>query len=190
MLIFISLFVLVGMMTLFTWFYNRQRWNNLGSATVETELNNEPNSNRHKRSGSIHKSVFNNFSSHMIYVINIMTNQGKRFAIFLVVTVAKFLMLIHTNCYLGCQEAFSRTSFRLLTGVWVLCAMVLVNSYTGIVTSSLTTPKMNPSIESFEDLAASSEIGVVLRHDTSIGEQILVKSKPFNSLLVFIKEIL
>jgi cytochrome oxidase assembly protein ShyY1 len=43
MLIFISLFVLVGMMTLFTWFYNRQRWNNLGSATVETELNNEPN---------------------------------------------------------------------------------------------------------------------------------------------------
>ncbi|XP_046657326.1 glutamate receptor ionotropic, kainate glr-3-like isoform X4 [Daphnia pulicaria] len=148
MLIFISLFVLVDMMTLFTWFYNRQRWNNLGSATVETELNNEPNSNRHKRSGSIHKSVFNNFSSHMIYVINIMTNQG-------------------------CQEAFSRTSFRLLTGVWVLCAMVLVNSYTGIVTSSLTTPKMKPSIGSLEELAASKDIGVLIRHDTSIGEQIL-----------------
>jgi hypothetical protein len=91
---------------------------------------------------------------------------------------------------IGGREAFSRNSFRVLAGVWVLCATVLVNSYTGIVTSSLTTPKMNPSIESFEDLAASSEIGVVLRHDTSIGEQILVKSKPFNSLLVFIKEIL
>ncbi|XP_046454085.1 ionotropic receptor 93a-like isoform X2 [Daphnia pulex] len=130
MLIFISLFVFVGMMTLFTWFYNRQRWNNLGSATA------------------IQKSVFNYFSSHMIYVINIMTNQG-------------------------CQEAFSRTSFRLLTGVWVLCAMVLVNSYTGIVTSSLTTPKMKPSIGSLEELAASRDIGVLIRHDTSIGEQIL-----------------
>jgi ionotropic glutamate receptor len=85
-------------------------------------------------------------------------------------------MLIHTNCYLGCKEAFNRTSFRLLTGVWVLCAMVLVNSYTGIVTSSLTTPKMKPSIGSLEELAASKEIGVLLRHDTSIGEQILVKS--------------
>ncbi len=77
MLIFISLFVVVGMMTHFTWFYNRQRWNNFGSATVETESNNQPNSDGHKRSGSIQKSVFNNFSSHMIYVINTMTNQGK-----------------------------------------------------------------------------------------------------------------
>lgn len=84
MLIFISLFVFVGMMTHFTWFYNRQRWNNLGSATVETESpkNNQPNSDDHIRSGSIQKSVYNNFSSHMIYVINIMTNQGKRYSIF------------------------------------------------------------------------------------------------------------
>lgn len=87
---------------------------------------------------------------------------------------------------IGGREAFSRNSFRVLAGVWVLCATVLVNSYTGIVISSLTKPKMKPSIESFEDLAASSEIGVVLRHDTSIGEQILVnKSKPFNFLLIF-----
>nr|CAH0101214.1 unnamed protein product [Daphnia galeata] len=52
----------------------------------------------------------------------------------------------------------SRTSFRVLTGVWVLAAMVLVNSYTGIVTSSLTTPKMKPSIDSLEELAARSNI--------------------------------
>ena len=55
--------------------------------------------------------------------------------------------------------------------------MVLVNSYTGIVTSSLTTPKLKPSIDSLEELAASKQIAVLIRFDTSLGEQILVNSK-------------
>ena len=58
-----------------------------------------------------------------------------------------------------------------------MCAMVLVNSYTGIVTSSLTTPKLKPSIDSLEELAASKQIAVLIRFDTSLGEQILVNSK-------------
>ena len=52
--------------------------------------------------------------------------------------------------------------------------MVLVNSYSSIVTSSLTVPKMKPSIDSLEDLAASEDVDVVLRSDVSTGEQILV----------------
>lgn len=51
---------------------------------------------------------------------------------------------------------------------------MLVNSYSGIVISSLTVPKMKPSIDSLEDLANNQEVGVLLRHDVSIGEQILV----------------
>ncbi|XP_057378523.1 glutamate receptor ionotropic, delta-2-like [Daphnia carinata] len=73
----------------------------------------------------------------------------------------------------GGRETFGYYSFRVLAGIWVLCATVLVNSYTGIVISSLTTPKTKPSIDSFEDLAASSDTQIVLRHDTSIGELIL-----------------
>jgi hypothetical protein len=38
---------------------------------------------------------------------------------------------------------------------------------------------MKPSIGSLEELAASKDIGVLLRHDTSIGEQILVNSFNF-----------
>ena len=75
---------------------------------------------------------------------------------------------------IGGREVNSRLSFRVLAGVWVLCAMVLVNSYTGIVTSSLTTPKMKPSIDSFEDLVASKETGIVLRSNTPMLVQILV----------------
>ena len=62
----------------------------------------------------------------------------------------------------------------MLAAFWLLCATVLVLSYSSMVISSLTVPKMKPTINSFEDLAASQDVGVVLRHDVSIGEQILV----------------
>ena len=74
----------------------------------------------------------------------------------------------------GCREQCDRYSFRILAGFWVLVGMVLVNSYSGIVISSLTVPKMKKSIESLEDWAASDEVGVVLRLDVIPGEQILV----------------
>lgn len=75
----------------------------------------------------------------------------------------------------GGREAVSRFSFRVLAGAWVLCAMVLVNSYTGIVTSALTTPRMKQPINTLEELAVSNEVKIVLRSDTAIGVQILVK---------------
>ncbi len=56
-------------------------------------------------------------------------------------------------------------------------AMVLVNSYSSIVISSLTVPKMMPPIETLEDLAASKDVQIIVRHDTLIGEQILVSEK-------------
>ena len=79
-------------------------------------------------------------------------------------------------------EPNDRHSYRILAGFWLLGAMVLVNSYSGIVISSLTVPKMKPSIDSFEDLANSNEVGLVLRYDTYMGEQILVGNKIFVQL--------
>lgn len=77
--------------------------------------------------------------------------------------------------HLGSRETLNKfSSFRVLAGFWLLGAMVIVNSYSGIVISSLTVPTMKPGIDSFEDLAASKDVGVVLRYDVSIGEQILV----------------
>ena len=61
-----------------------------------------------------------------------------------------------------------------MAGFWVLVGMVLVNCYSGIIISSLTVPKMKPAVESFEDLAKSEDVGVILRSDTVIGQQILV----------------
>ncbi|XP_057374712.1 ionotropic receptor 93a-like [Daphnia carinata] len=102
----------------------------------------------HERIKSNGQNMLSYFSSSVIYVINTMTNQG-------------------------CKEAFGRHSFRILVGFWLLGAMVLVNSYAGIVISSLTVPKMKPPIETLEDLAASKDVSLIIRHDVSIGEQIL-----------------
>jgi hypothetical protein len=71
--IFISLFFVVGTMTFFTWFYKR---NNLVDAIVDTESNDGARVNHPVR------RITDIFSSHMIYVINIMTNQGRDRIIF------------------------------------------------------------------------------------------------------------
>ena len=65
-------------------------------------------------------------------------------------------------------------SFRILIGGWLLAAMVLVNSYSSIVVSSLTLPKMKPAVNSFEDLAANNEVSLILREDLVVGQEILV----------------
>ena len=60
-------------------------------------------------------------------------------------------------------------------GVWILIATVLVNSYSGTVVSYLTVPKMKPLINTFEDLAASKDVAILVREDVVIGQQIMVE---------------
>ena len=75
----------------------------------------------------------------------------------------------------GGSVAIARLSFRVLVGVWLLVAMVLVNSYSGTIISYLTVPKMKPSINTFEDLVSSEDnIQLVLLADTVIAQQIQV----------------
>ena len=55
--------------------------------------------------------------------------------------------------------------------------MVLVNSYSSTIISYLLVTKMKPSINTFEDVVTSQEIGIVLRQDFVIGKQILASSQ-------------
>ena len=70
-----------------------------------------------------------------------------------------------------------RESFRILIGFWLLAALVLVNSYSGTLVSSLTAPTMKPSINSLEDLTTSTDVSLVLRGDQVLGQQIMVPHK-------------
>ena len=92
-------------------------------------------------------------------------------------TLNSMVLNMDSCLVIGCREGNSRHSFRLVAGVWVLVGMVMVNSFSGTLISSLTVPKMKPSIKTFQDLAASQDVEIVLRDDTGIGNQILVGQK-------------
>jgi ionotropic glutamate receptor len=47
--------------------------------------------------------------------------------------------------------------------VWLLLTTVLINSYSGTVISYLTVPKMKAPIETFEDLIACEDVGIILQ---------------------------
>jgi hypothetical protein len=68
----------------------------------------------------------------------------------------------------------SRFNFKIIIGSWLLAAMVLEKCYSGTVVSYLTAPRMIPSINNFEDLAASEDVGVLVLDNTFIGQQIMV----------------
>jgi hypothetical protein len=74
MSVFISLIFVIGAMTFFTWLYNRRNTDTQSSCTTRqtVAINNRP-------SGDLtgQRSTFSFMGSHMIYVINTMTNQGK-----------------------------------------------------------------------------------------------------------------
>ena len=61
-----------------------------------------------------------------------------------------------------------------MAGFWALVGMVLVNCYSGIIISSLTVPKTKPAVESYQGLAKSEDVDVLLRSDTIFAQQMLV----------------
>lgn len=77
-------------------------------------------------------------------------------------------------CVIGGTDPIRQWSFRLLVGGWLLAALVLVNSYSGTVISFLTVPRMKAKINTFEDLAASRDVGMILYRDIIITQQIKV----------------
>ncbi|XP_046447218.1 glutamate receptor ionotropic, delta-2-like [Daphnia pulex] len=122
-LIYITIHAVVASMTFFTSIYFKISINGREVSTI---------------SGG--RTVYDRVSYYMIYVFNIMTNQGNT---------------IHV----------SRLSFRILVGSWLLVATVLVYSYSSTVVSHLTIVVTKPHINSLEDLAASKDVGLLLLAD-------------------------
>ena len=53
--------------------------------------------------------------------------------------------------------------------------VVIINSYTGNLTSYLTIPALKPIPNSFEELAASKDISLIVDHKSVLAEQILAR---------------
>jgi ionotropic glutamate receptor len=75
---------------------------------------------------------------------------------------------------LGFYINIQRSSYRLLVGFWLLAATVLVNSYSGTLVSSLTMTKLKPTVNSLEDLAASSDLTMTVNVNSIVAQTIMV----------------
>ena len=133
-------------------------------------------------------------SYYAMYIMNILTNQVKYSFFYICIycciclpklvaklanarnesTACHSFVRIIFNWITGGNVSAVRLSFRILVGAWLLVATVLVNSYSGTVVAYLTVPKMKPSINTFEDLAASEDVQLLIKEDVIIGQQILV----------------
>ncbi|XP_057369794.1 glutamate receptor ionotropic, delta-1-like [Daphnia carinata] len=95
------------------------------------------------------KTAFEYANDYTMHIFSLITNQGAYIA------VTRFM------------------SLRVLMGVWVLMATVLVNVYSSTVISYLTVPRTKPPINTFEDLAASPDVGILLRTEALITQYVL-----------------
>jgi len=71
--------------------------------------------------------------------------------------------------------AIKMLATRLVIGTWCLMCVVIINSYTGNLTSYLAIPALKPIPNSFEELAASKDISLIVQHKSVLAEQILVR---------------
>ena len=67
-----------------------------------------------------------------------------------------------------------RTSFKLLTGLWLLSMVVLINGYLGVLTSMLTIPKLEPILFTMKEVAESEQLRVTIEKNSDLSTQFLV----------------
>lgn len=101
--------------------------------------------------GHSRKIIIKILSDNFLYVIAITANQGRR------VQSYNNNLPIFSYCrvLLKGQMAtgISRLSLRIMLGFWLLMMIVLINAYTGTLTSQMTAPKFKPIPQSLEELA-------------------------------------
>ena len=68
-------------------------------------------------------------------------------------------------------------SFRLMIALWLLMMVVLDNSYTGTYTANMAVPKLEPTVDTLEELAASNKFRITIELNTDIGFKALVDNE-------------
>ncbi len=68
-----------------------------------------------------------------------------------------------------------RLSLHIVLGIWFLMMVVLINAYTGVLTSYMTVPKLKPIPQSLEQLATMKEYKVTVIKDSVLANSFLVR---------------
>ncbi len=70
-------------------------------------------------------------------------------------------------------------SFRILVATWCIMALVLVNAYSSTLISYLSVPKLQPIVNSLEELAAQNSLRLIVPAKTIMANRILVSCSNF-----------
>ncbi len=70
-----------------------------------------------------------------------------------------------------------RSSYRILTAIWLLSMVVLINGYSGVLTSYLTIPKLNPIVNTIKEVAERKELRVTVEKNVPISKLFMVYLK-------------
>lgn len=89
-------------------------------------------------------------------------------------------MIVCWNCtgYRYDLNLRSRGSF-IIVGVWCLMTVVLANGYAGTLFSFLSVTKLEPIINSVEDLAYSKDVKLILQDRSEYAYRILVDTTKY-----------
>jgi len=82
----------------------------------------------------------------------------------------------------------SRFPLRLMLGLWLLMMIVIINAYTGVLTSLMVAPTLKPIPQSLQELAEMKEYKVTIQKNQILADAFLVyfKYNTFNKVLVYI----
>lgn len=73
------------------------------------------------------------------------------------------------------SNPFNRNATRIFGAFLLLMMTVLVYSYSSLLISSLTVPKMTKPIETLEDVAASNDVILFINPDQGLGKRVMVQ---------------
>lgn len=70
-------------------------------------------------------------------------------------------------------------SFRVTVALWLLPTMTILFAYSGVLTSLLTITKLEPTVDTLEELANAKNLCLTIEKDVLIAKQFMVKCSCF-----------
>ena len=80
-------------------------------------------------------------------------------------------------------HAKTRTSFKIMTGIWLLSLVVLINAYSGVLTSLLAGTELQPIAQTLKDVAESKELRVTCEKSSILAKIFLVLN--FSNVILY-----
>ena len=74
-----------------------------------------------------------------------------------------------------------RFLYRLMLALWLLSMVVLINVYAGTYTANMAVPKLEPTVDTLEELAASNKFRMTIEMNTDMGFKALVNRMIINN---------